>query len=867
MTVSTDTNRWEYDGTGSTTVFPYTGKIFAAADLVVYLVDDEGAETLQTLNTDYTVSGVGAQAGGNVTFTDAPASGVTVSIRRVLEIVQDTSIKNQGAYYPEIHEDQFDRGIMIDQQQQDQIDRSLRRPDVTGDDWDAESRRISSLAAGELSTDAANLGQVEEMIAAVDADTASIAPLSWTFTGDGSTTEFSVSGATVTSAAAYHVTLDGVMQEAGTDYTVDTSSDQLTFATAPGSGVRIYVRSPALTKSIDDVATLRLDLVSVAEDKGASLVGVHDSAGRFSSDNLESVLAEISDSVTDSVGLDAQGRPSLARGIVSIFYDDTNSEVYTVALPIHSASDVPAAVAVDTGNFRLGTGKMTLAQLRELVDDYGWEVASHSVSHPSMNSTSVISESSAEREIVDSYNALRELGFDVRLWVTPQSGLATEYLPLVKRHYDGAFTVYTNPATSTPADVNMAAPIDPYTMTRVDISSESVATIKSWIDYAAQNKTWLVLYDHEPGTDISSVDLTEIVEYIAAADVDVLLPYEALQRVATTQVKGEGPIRLNRDISTLQARSVNLLPSADFVGRSGTASSFPPAYWAISAAGATGTVTHSVVDTFGGNRLLIETDGTNTGADENILFQRIISIPSSYRYEVLTFAVDAYLSAGADLDLQVRAITKNGGVTVTNESVTYPLVSDERTYPVTIPVRSTVDELWLVFTVINKEIGNAATAMIRRPRVGVGAEPPLWDQHFPPVREVASVSLSGTQSIPIGTNTTVIFDTETADTLGGYSTSTGIYAPKQIGWYRVTAFLNFDAVADGVEFWARVDYGAYTKSAINRSSASGDAGVFISHLVYVDDLSTGLIVQAFHNDAAARNLNNQSWAQFEYVGK
>jgi len=72
MTVSSSNNRVSYAGNGSTTVFPYTYKIFDEDDLTVILRATDDTETVQTITSDYTVSGVGNAGGGNVTMLTAP---------------------------------------------------------------------------------------------------------------------------------------------------------------------------------------------------------------------------------------------------------------------------------------------------------------------------------------------------------------------------------------------------------------------------------------------------------------------------------------------------------------------------------------------------------------------------------------------------------------------------------------------------------------------------------------------------------------------------------------------------------------------------------------------------------------------------
>lgn len=126
MTVSSTTNKVSYSGNGSTTVFAYTFKIFADGDLDVYIRSSTGTETLKTLTTDYTVSNAGNDAGGNVTFGTAPASGETVVIQRVLGLTQGTDYVENDPFPAESHEEALDRLTFITQQMQEEIDRSIK---------------------------------------------------------------------------------------------------------------------------------------------------------------------------------------------------------------------------------------------------------------------------------------------------------------------------------------------------------------------------------------------------------------------------------------------------------------------------------------------------------------------------------------------------------------------------------------------------------------------------------------------------------------------------------------------------------------------------------------------------------------------
>lgn len=148
MSIASITNRNTYTGNGAVDTYGYTFRIFDEDELLVIVRDTNDVETTLTISTDYTVSGVGSLSGGNVILVNSSQnwldvdgdlkSGYILTIRRVLPLIQETDIRNQGEFYPEIHEDQFDKGIMIAQQQQDEIDRSMKLSETTDPaDFDA----------------------------------------------------------------------------------------------------------------------------------------------------------------------------------------------------------------------------------------------------------------------------------------------------------------------------------------------------------------------------------------------------------------------------------------------------------------------------------------------------------------------------------------------------------------------------------------------------------------------------------------------------------------------------------------------------------------------------------------------------------
>ena len=127
MTVSSTTTKNSYSGNGSLTVFAYGFKIFDEDDIEVILRNDStGTETVQTITTDYSVSNVGNANGGNVTFVTAPASGITVVLRRASPLTQTTDYTPNDPFPAESHEDALDKLTFISQQLQEEVDRSIK---------------------------------------------------------------------------------------------------------------------------------------------------------------------------------------------------------------------------------------------------------------------------------------------------------------------------------------------------------------------------------------------------------------------------------------------------------------------------------------------------------------------------------------------------------------------------------------------------------------------------------------------------------------------------------------------------------------------------------------------------------------------
>ncbi|MGY8282914.1 tail fiber domain-containing protein [Klebsiella pneumoniae] len=146
MTVSTQVSRNEYTGNGATTQYDFTFRILDKSHLLVQTLDTSENIVTLTLGTDYTVTGVNRYNGGKVVLTSALPAGYKISIERSTPVTQEASIRNQGGFFPEIHEDALDKLTMLVQQAYGWWSGlSLRKPSWLANYYDALNNRIRNL--------------------------------------------------------------------------------------------------------------------------------------------------------------------------------------------------------------------------------------------------------------------------------------------------------------------------------------------------------------------------------------------------------------------------------------------------------------------------------------------------------------------------------------------------------------------------------------------------------------------------------------------------------------------------------------------------------------------------------------------------
>lgn len=124
MLVDNSVYRNSYVANGSTTKFAISFPFLDNAHIIVYK-NVNGTESVVN-SSEYTITGAGQQNGGTLTFGSAPSSGTIIVIARNVPITQLHKYTELDNFPAESHEDALAKLTMIDQQQQDSINRAIK---------------------------------------------------------------------------------------------------------------------------------------------------------------------------------------------------------------------------------------------------------------------------------------------------------------------------------------------------------------------------------------------------------------------------------------------------------------------------------------------------------------------------------------------------------------------------------------------------------------------------------------------------------------------------------------------------------------------------------------------------------------------
>lgn len=187
-----------------------------------------------------------------------------------------------------------------------------------------------------------------------------------------------------------------------------------------------------------------------------------------------------------SCGGTAGHRPDVSSGgsipLVTFVLDDGNDTDYLLGKKIFADQGAVACSAVTTD--LIGTPyHMTPAQLIAL-QEAGWEIMGHTVSHPNLNS---LSAAELEDELLRSKSLLEKMGLTVNSIVYPYNKNNEAVRSVVRKYYRSG-RGGTNSFN--------AGAFDPYFLKSFTLKHD-LPLMESYIDRAYRDRSWLIVYTHE----------------------------------------------------------------------------------------------------------------------------------------------------------------------------------------------------------------------------------------------------------------------------------------------------------------------------------------------------------------------------------
>ena len=155
----------------------------------------------------------------------------------------------------------------------------------------------------------------------------------------------------------------------------------------------------------------------------------------------------------------------------------------------------------------------------------GYEILSHSTDGAVMNAvTPDMTMQYADQRIRDSYYYLTNMGFNIRGWVTPNSEMAAEFIPLLVPWYDYATTVYYYYGST--ASDGSTTPYQDKTKSlmklhRMSLENSTLAELKAIVDDAITNRAFLTFYGHSANLgngDFTTENIAALIDYIQSKE-------------------------------------------------------------------------------------------------------------------------------------------------------------------------------------------------------------------------------------------------------------------------------------------------------------------------------------------------------------
>ena len=339
------TRRVVFTGSAGLGPYAFTFEVLDQNDLAVYL-----NATLLTLTTDYTVT-INANGTGSVTLvtggsvSTTPTNSDIIVVLGARDIERTTDFVTAGDLLAASLNEQLDSNIIFEQQIDERVDRSIKFPPYDSFTGDNELPAAATRADKILKFDTDGNVAVETASAIVGNAVVGANFTNNTFTGDGSTTAFTMTAEPGSKNNA-QIYIDGVYQLKSS---FSVSGTTLTFTEAPPLNSQIEV---IIGNAVDTFTS------------DATNVNITDSSGYYTASTVEATFSEIGDTLFAKTSAGAgitSGTGTVYKAGATRGGDIIKTQIFIDLTGLNSGASAGDIVGVDGTSSACHIGQITAA--------------------------------------------------------------------------------------------------------------------------------------------------------------------------------------------------------------------------------------------------------------------------------------------------------------------------------------------------------------------------------------------------------------------------------------------------------------------------------------------------------------------------